>query len=520
MWAYEQRGWEPLGSEVQLGARVSKGPLPSRFEAVQDILRHDHKNRTMLEQIDRCGDGHPCQHKYCHKCYGRPLDPKRWRIDHNNVIAEDVMNPVYYNDWVGKGPYRHIQTIQNFLRPFYGLPIDEIAPFTTKFCYLHGGEDFVAVKDWYSKWMRVIGQEFRRIVHPDVKFSYRFEWSFTTAKDAVWDLPLRAPGIAEVKKMNPNQVVALFHCHGIAHFPGFTHRQAGQFFRMVFDGPSQVHVATPRADQVADAYGSWPSMIELEEAVSSRLITAPLPDQPEAAAWPNDIDSIQSGCMASKDHIWDAMVDELFGDDEVVEDGRSGIAGFVNYLHKEHLPKAESRYQKLADANQDQSSSASSGEVVTPCPSKVLSPEQMVIAVHADAELKRAFHKKRLTCSYGTQKKARSTKSKAATHPSKRKASPQTSVPEHHQVDATCEQTKPLDAVSRVRTETAVGWYVGQSSTDHRHSHHSQTSTLKTKEALSYKEDGHPRLRVPLFSWVSALWRFTLCLGLRVLRPP
>ena len=450
MWACEQRNWGLSDWEVQLGAQVSKGSMSSRFEAVRDILSHDYKNRTMLAQIDRCGEGHPCQHKYCQKCYGRSLDPKRWRVDQQNFIAEDVLNPVYYNDWVGNGPFRHIQKVQKFLEPFYGLPINEIAPFTTKFCYLQGREEFVAVKDWYSKWMRVIGQEFRRIVHPGAKFSYRFEWSFTTAKDAVWDLPLRAPGVADVKMMKPDQVVALLHCHGIAHFPGFTHRQAGQFFRMVFDGPSQVHVSTPRADHVVSAYGSWPSMIDLEEAVSSKCATTQLPDQPSDAAWPNDVSTIQSDFDTPKDKIWDAMVDELFGDDDEIddvcedEDGRSGIAGFVNYLHKEHLPKAESRYQKLAEKKHAQTSSTSSDATTSPSLSKILSPEQMVVAVHADAELKRAFHNKRLTCSYGIQRKTRTSNSQAAPNTKQDNPSPQNAVHGYRATRSTCDQSGPF----------------------------------------------------------------------------
>ncbi|MDJ0685736.1 MAG: hypothetical protein QNJ84_13615 [Alphaproteobacteria bacterium] len=216
MRASEQRYWPLSDFEVQLGKQVSTGSMLGRFEAEQSILRHDLQNRKLPERIDRCGDRYPCQSKYCKKCYGHPLDPKRWRVDQHNIIAEDVLNPVYYNDWVGHGANRHVQRIQNFLKPFYGLPIREIAPFTIKFCYLQVGEEYVAVKDWYSKWMRVIGQEFRRNVHPGVKFTYRFEWSFTTAKDAVWDMPLRVPGVLDARTSDPDQVVALFHCHGLA----------------------------------------------------------------------------------------------------------------------------------------------------------------------------------------------------------------------------------------------------------------------------------------------------------------
>jgi len=518
MWACEQRSWGLSDWEVQLGARVSKGSLPSRFDAVQDILSHDPKNRTMLDQINRCGEGQPCQHKYCHKCYGRPLDPNTWRVDRHNTIADDVLNPVYYNDWVGCGPYRHIQRIQKFLQPFYGLPTVEIAPFTTKFCYLQGGEDHLAAKDWYRDWMRVIGQEFRSIVHPDVKFSYRFEWSFTTAKDAVWDLPMRAPGVADVKTMDPDQVVALLHCHGLAHFPGFTHRQAGQFFRMVFDGPSQVHISTPQVDQVAKAYGNWPSMIELEEAVSAKSITTQLPDHPEEAAWPHDIGSTHPDCHASKDGIWDAMAYEMFGDDE---DGRSGLVGFVNYLHKEHLPKAESRYQKLAEAKQAQSSlSPSTNATTTPCLSKILSPEQMVVAVHADAELKRAFHNKRLTCSFGTQRKAQSSNSEAVTNTSKKDTSSQKSVPAHRQAETASKRTKPVVPGLSPIPETAVHWCVGPSTTDHNNPHLPLAPSIEPKEAPSYKEACHPWMRRSLFSWVFVVWRFTLCLAQRLLRPP
>ena len=200
-------------------------------------------------------------------------------------------------------------------------------------------------------------------------------------------------------------------------------------------------------------------MIELEEAVSPKPAIQ-LPDHPDDAAWPHDINNTQSDCDTSKAHIWDAMVDELYGDEEEIEDGcededgRSGIAGFVNYLHKEHLPKAESRYQKLAEAKQDQSSSTSSYETVTTCLSKVLTPEQMVVAVHADAELKRAFHKKRLTCSFGTHKKSQSTKKKAATSPRKQKVSPQSEPP------LVCRRPRSKDAGLWKRTNVATDMHL------------------------------------------------------------
>lgn len=210
--------------------------------------------------------------------------------------------------------------------------------------------------------------------------------------------------------MNPDQVVAFLHCHGISHFPGFTYRQADQFFRMVFDGPSQVHVSTPRADQVASAYGSWPSMIELEKAVLSKPVTK-LSDHPDDAAWPHDTNNTQSS-------------------------------------------KAESRYQKLADAKHNQS--LSTYETDTPCLSKVLSPEQMVVAVHADAELKRAFHKKRLTQLFGTQKKVRSNNNKTATSTNKVKQSSKSTAVEHHQLGKTREQVRSFNAASNLQSKTAI----------------------------------------------------------------
>jgi len=428
MWEYERRNLVLSQRELDLGARVSSGPMPDRFAACREILSYDSKNHDLLKQCQNCGDRYPCQIKYCDKCFNSPLVATNWRVDPMRFIGWDVVNPIIYSEHVGYGGYRHIQRVQNMMEPFYGLPVKEVAPITVKLCCLQGGEDYVAVKNFYQGWMREIATGFRDLIHADVKLVYRFEWSWTTAGNAKWQLPFRAPGVVDSTEMNPDQVVAFLHCHGLAHFPGFRFTEAGQFFRMVFDGPWQVYVSEPVPDGMVKVRTSDPSLITFAEPSSPPGSKIILPDHPDDAYDLLDLGSDNQIRSVSVDQLLDAMAAERHLDDEEdhisdtsYQDHAAGIAGFVNYICKEHLPKAVSGYQRRASINtsgiaSDGSSSRhsvpSTGQ--EPDPERRLTPEQMVIACHGDAELKRAFHGRRLTHTTGTIKKQKSKGKKVA----------------------------------------------------------------------------------------------------------
>jgi hypothetical protein len=332
----------------------------------------------------------------------------------------DVVNPIIYTERVGYGGSRHIQRVKRMMEPFYGLPVNEIAPFTVKFCCLQGGEDYVAVKNFYHGWMREISTGFRDLIHSDVKLVYRFEWSWTTAGNASWQMPWRAPGVVDATTMDPDQVVAFLHCHGLARFPGFEYSKAGQFFRMVFDGPWQVHVAEPVPDGMVKIRVNDPALITFADPTLSTGIHV-LSDHPDDAYDLFDLGLDSQTQSFSVDQLLDAMATERHLEDEddtIFETSyqahAAGLAGFVNYACKEHLPRAISRYQKQASIEPPGAvaghllkppSVSSTGQVYEP--EKRLTPEQMVVACHGDAELKRAFHSRRLTHTLGTVKKSK-----------------------------------------------------------------------------------------------------------------
>lgn len=422
MWEYERRNPVLSQRELTLGAQVSSGPMPDRFAACREILSYEPKNQAMLKKCRNCGHPLHCQIKYCDKCFNSPLDPKKWRVDPKLFIGWEVVNPIIYTQRVGYGGYRHIQQVKKMMEPFYGLPVKEIAPFTVKFCCLQGGEDYVAVKDFYQGWMREIATGFRDLVHPDVKLVYRLEWSWTTAGNAAWQLPFLAPGVVDVATMDPDQVVAFLHCHGLAHFPGFGFSKAGSFFRMVFDGSRQVHISEPVPDGVVKIRVDDPSLIAFAEPSLSAGSHNALLDHPDDAYDLFDLTSDNQTRSLSVDQLLDAMAAERHLEDEhddifvtSYQDHAAGLAGFVNYACKEHLPKAVSDFQKrrsgdasgiAAGKSPIQDSASFNGQ--EPHLGKSLTPEQMVIACHGDAELKRAFFRKKLTQTVGTVKKSKS----------------------------------------------------------------------------------------------------------------
>lgn len=420
MWEYERRGLVLSQRELTLGAQVSSGPMTDRFAACREILSYEPKNQAMLKKCQNCGHPYHCQIKYCDKCFNSPLDPSKWRVDPKRFVDWEVVNPIIYTQRVGYGGRRHIANVKKMMQPFYGLPVKEIAPFTVKFCCLQGGEDYMAVKKFYQDWMHEIATGFRNLIHRDAKLVYRFEWSWTTAGNAAWQVPFRAPGVVDTTAMNPDQVVAFLHCHGLAYFPGFRFSKAGQFFRMVFDGPWQVHVSEPVPDGIVKIGVNDPALMNFAEPSSSAGSHNILTDHPDDAYDLFDLGPDFQTPSLSVDQLLDAMASERHLEDEEdhsfhtsYQDYASGLAGFVNYACKEHLPKAVSRYLKktgmeatgiAADESSNQHSISSSDQGRNS--EKRLSPAQMVVACHGDAELKRAFYRKRLTHTVGTVKKS------------------------------------------------------------------------------------------------------------------
>ena len=525
MWQYERDRPAFSLREIELGEQVSKGPMSQRFSACREILSYDTNNQPLLQRCRNCGDRYPCQIKYCDKCYDKPLDPSNWHVDPSSFISEDVLNPIKYSQHVGHGAFRHVQRVQRMMEPFYGVPISQIAPFTAKFCYLQGGEDYVAVKKFYHQWMREISVGFRDLVHPGVKLVYRFEWSWTTAGDAASRLPLRAPGVADVTTMDPNQVVAFLHCHGLAHFPGFTYSEAGQFFRMVFDGPAQIHVATPRTDSLGGVAGSESRLLEVEKQAFIHDRKTNLPDHPEDADHWLGIAPYRQTVATTVDQRLDALAAAHRVEDEASHCPEadalaraSGLAGFFNYACKEHLPKAQSRYHRLAD--EIATGNAAGDREHTS--NRKLTPEQMIVACHGDAELKRAFHGQRLTHTFGTIKKSKPKKSdqSQATQPDVATADHLTNQDVLNGIEGTSQPGWVATISSQYKTAVArcmglhsklygllqFSWH------DKPQIEHAQTSYTK--------EGGHSVLASPFFSWPRSILRFTLRLGMRLLRPP
>ena len=526
MWEYQQKTPDLSYHELKLGQQMSSGWMKSRFAANREILSYDPLNCPVLDKIRKCGDPYPCHEKSCDKCYNAPLDPKEWRVDPNRYIAAGVVNPVYYPHYAGKGSYRHIQNITNMIEPFYGLPVDEVAPFTIKPAVFQGGEDYRATKQFYVRWMWEIGKGFKDLIHPDVKITYRFERSWTTAGQVKWDLPFRAPGLMDVRDMDPDQVVCLFHAHGIAHFPGFKYYEAGQFFRMVFPGAWQVHVAKPKLDDALTDLSRDTSWLTLQDPLdfnkSRQHDEHQLPDHPDDEdEWfdqHNDFGHTHRRGMSIDERL-DALAQQYdeqldFHADQATIDQHyllSGLVGWAGYCCKDHLPKAKSR---LADHLVDPDS---------PDAVKVkLTDELMVIACHADAEIRRALKGTRMVHSFGIiKRKSVDVDNGTSEHHHKTDTNPcndkDVTVLQHDKGNADCFVLHDCksDAATILKVKICAEDWMPLSMI-----HHLTKGDQIVDWLYHYKEDGRSITVDPLFHAVSQVVPNKLCLGVRVLRPP
>lgn len=500
--------------------------MGGRFAANREILSYDPANWPILNKIRKCGDPYPCHEKSCEKCNNAPLDPQKWRLDPTRYISQDVVNPILYPHYVGKGSYRRIQEITKMIEPFCGLPVNEVAPFTIKFAVFQGGEDYRAAKQFYAHWMSEIARGSRALIHPDVKITYRFERSWTTARQAKCKLPFRAPGLVDVRDMDPDQVVCLFHVHGLAHFPGFKHHEAGQFFRMVFDGSWQVHVAEPKLDDVLKDLSSDMSWLELQDPLLSNSSNHSdehlLPDHPD------DVDEWfehyrESGHTPRHaptiDERLDAMADlyaqqvELDLDQASVDqnDLASGLVGWASYCCKDHLPKAKGRWA-------DHSNDPDNPETV----SVKLTAEQMVIACHADMEIRRALHRAKMMHSLGTRERKRLSAGDGKSHDSFVAGSDPYNVKNQqvvHRIDSCADGFMLRVCKSDAANIPAVNippnqWMVSSMISP-------KWPGNQNGEWLQYYKEVGPTITAePFFCGVSKVELNKLCLGVRVLRPP
>ena len=543
MWEYQQTRTVLSQRELDLGHQASHGPMRQRFAASREILHYDSNNWQALKLVRQCGERFPCKSKYCQKCFHDPINPHAWRVDPHRFIADDVVNPVYYPHFVGRGAYYHIERTLGMLEPFYGLPVREVVPATVKLCYLQGGENMVAVKDFYHARMRDIGTVFRDVIHPDVKIVYRFEWSWTTAGQAKQDLPLRGPGVRDVNDMDPDQVVALFHAHCLAHFPGYDYTSAGDIFRIVFDGRHQVHVATPQYDKVVGDYCGEQAGLSFEElsrtAVALPVIEDLLEDHPDdfQPEFEHEQDTQTTRRESRRtDRLLDFYADlydqasglgEYAIKPEDVE-RQSGLVRYASYACKEHLPKAASRFTKQTNSNGSGSSSgcprsstSTNANSVDKDEGVTLTPEQMVIAIHADSEMKRALKGKRLMHAFGVVSRS---KSKALTRDHEDEEQDDVGFdyvqsPTEHQPT---HELSRNDQSDQLDTDTTVVWSVGPSATGNGPAFQREFDMARIKLVLLSicKEAGSLPTSNLLFYGLREAPFFKLCLGVRVLRPP
>lgn len=189
----------------------------------------------------------------------------------------------------------------------------------------------------------------------------------------------------------------------------------------------------------------------------------------------------------------------------------SGLVGWAGYCCKDHLPKAKSR---LANYSIDP---GNPGAVAA-----TLTDEQMVIACHADAEIKRALKGTRMMHSFGTiKRKCVNAEDTTSDDNHKTKADPCNDKAieiAHHDDDNFDHFVQPhfssdVSAVHEVKP-CSKDWMPS-----------SIASCLKKSdqkiEWIYYYKEGRPTVAVePLFHGVSPVVPNKLCLGVRVLRPP
>ena len=218
--------------------------------------------------------------------------------------------------------------------------------------------------------------------------------------------------------------------------------------------------------------------------------------------------------------------------DDMLEDleaeRSSGLVNYIDYLHKEHLPKATSRYDKHSNNRASgntgcRCTDGNTASVTAPVNDRVvrLSPAQMVIACHADAELKRAFHGKRLTHSFGVMTRTKC-RSKTASSLKVNPTDPVTVTPASTwRIDVGASDTWFGYPLIKAHCETDVE-NIGSSTMDHMLP--LPRSTRREIQAYItcpyYKEVASTTIENPLFHWGKAIANFKLSLGARILRPP
>lgn len=496
--------------------------MRQRFAAGREILSFDLANHDMLCRIRSCGNPYPCLTKYCPKCYESPIENDGWRVDHRKFIAEEVVNPVRYHGNVKPGTHRHIKNAMSALEPFYGAPVDEVAPITIKYAVLQGGEDYLAVLDFYRQHMKFTVDAMRRCIHPDAMLVHRFEWSWTTAGQVRQNLPLRAPGIVDARDMDPDQVVALFHSHGFAHVPGQNRFDTGNLIRLMFDGCWQVHVGNPRKDTLTGPT-EIVRLLKIEHPQKSHLdpfdgYSRETNDHPREAL---DCDEPYWEFIRQKDTFKiDARLDALDPDPDgnfdqwgldidARKERTPGIIGYATYMGKEYLPQAYSRHTKRStDTN----------------PSDYfLTPEQMVIALHGDAELKLAFHGKRMVQHCGTcARKKKVAMNNAGTSKPTSNSSPaigDTKIVDHSlkpNGDITFEGSSIRGCETAI-TRKPVSTTAELSKTSLPHE---TASMFFVRHPYNYKANPECNLERPLFLWLGSQRKSTLSLGIPVPKPP
>lgn len=232
---------------LALAAGLYIGSMRKRKATELELLSHDPRAWEQVKKVMDCNYRWRCNSPFCHYCSIASNSNHHRRVPPGTVLDTSVVN--YVGPAHGQPLSRNyrVRAGQAQARYFDGLPRNEVGASTVMLGVMRGGDPYRELNARFKAYLRAGLSS----LGSDAVAYYRIEHAMKRAGDIRQSFGQIVPGGHDLNDIPDDEVVALFHSHGLIHVPGVSPSQVGEFLRKRFTGSNQVHTQTVKTEKIA-----------------------------------------------------------------------------------------------------------------------------------------------------------------------------------------------------------------------------------------------------------------------------
>lgn len=232
---------------LALAANLYTGTMRERKALELALLSLDPRAWEQVQKVMDCSYRWRCNSPFCYHCSVASNSRHLRRVEPGTVFDTSVVN--YVGPAHGQPLSRNyrVRAGQAQARCFDGLPRNEVGASTVMLGVMRGGDPY---RDLISRFKAYLRSGLSSLGGDTIAY-VRLEYSMKRAGDIRQSFDQIVPGGHDLNDIPDDEIVALFHGHGLIYVPGFSPSQIGDLLRKTFTGSNQVHTQTVKAEKIA-----------------------------------------------------------------------------------------------------------------------------------------------------------------------------------------------------------------------------------------------------------------------------